>query len=93
MTVTLPKTQREGHSVERGLLVTGIVDGSPANAAGLLVGDVITTFAGTVLDDPEALVTLLRGDHIGKAVTLSVLRGVKRQDVAVTVGARPRRRD
>jgi S1-C subfamily serine protease len=92
MTVTLPKSQREGHSAERGLLVTGVVDDSPANAAGLLVGDVITAFAGTTLDDPEALVMLLRGDHVGKAVTLSVLRGVKRQDLAVTVGERPRRR-
>jgi S1-C subfamily serine protease len=93
MAVTLPKTQREGHSVERGLLVTSVVDDSPAHTAGVLVGDIITTFAGTVLDDPESLVMLLRGDRIGKAVTLSVLRGVKRQDVAVTVGERPRRRD
>ena len=36
---------------------------------------------------------VLADDRIGKAVTLSVLRGVKRPDVAVTVGERPRRRD
>jgi hypothetical protein len=36
-------------------------------------------------------VTFLRSDRAGKAVTLTVLRGVKTQDVAVTVGERPRR--
>jgi S1-C subfamily serine protease len=43
------------------------------------------------VQDPESLVTRLRGDRIGKAVTLTLLRGVKSQDVAVTVGERPRR--
>jgi S1-C subfamily serine protease len=58
----------------------------------LFVGDIILAFGGEPVDDAEALATLLRGDHIGKAVTVSVLRGVKRQDVTVTVGERPRRR-
>lgn len=92
MSIALPKHQREGHSSESGLLVTGIVEDSPASAAGLLVGDVIVGFAGTATNDPESLVTLLRGDHIGKPVTLSIVRGVKRQDVAVTIGERPKRR-
>jgi S1-C subfamily serine protease len=49
-------------------------------------------FGGEPVEEPEALVTLLRGDHVGKTVTVSVLRGVKLQDVAVTVGERPKRR-
>jgi S1-C subfamily serine protease len=89
---SIPDRQRGGQAQHHGLLVTAIVDESPADAAGLLIGDVILTFAGEPVDDPEALVTLLRADHIGKPVTLSVLRGVKRQDVTVTVGERPRRR-
>ena len=92
MPVSLPAHQREGHSTEHGLLVTAVVDQSPAAAAGVLVGDVITAFAGTPTDDPESLITLLRGDHVGKPVTLTIIRGVKRQEVAVTVGERPRRR-
>ena len=73
------------------MLVTGIVADSPADAAGLLVGDVIVSFDGQAVEEPQALVTLLRGDRVGKAVTLTVLRGVKSQEVAVTVGERPRR--
>jgi S1-C subfamily serine protease len=91
-TVGLPERQRGSHKQEYGLVVTAIVAKSPADEAGLLVGDVILGFGGEPVEEPEALVTLLRGDHVGKSVTVSVLRGVKLQDVAVTVGERPKRR-
>jgi S1-C subfamily serine protease len=90
-TVHVPERQREGRTQEYALLVTGIVASSPAEAAGLLVGDVIVSFDGEPVDEPETLVIKLRGDRVGKPVTLTVLRGVKAQDVTVTVGERPRR--
>jgi S1-C subfamily serine protease len=91
MPVALPARQRgDGH--DAGLLITSVAPESPADAAGLFVGDVIMSFRDTRVQDPETLLTLLRGDHIGHAVTLSVLRGVQRHDVAVFVGERPSRR-
>jgi S1-C subfamily serine protease len=90
--VTIPERQRAGEPAAHGLLITGITAGSPADAAGLMVGDVVTAFAGEPLDDPEALLTLLRGDRIGKPVTLTLVRGSVRQDVTVTVGERSSRR-
>src|SRR5262245_58679873 len=77
-TVAIPERQREGHSESHGLLVTAIVDEGPASGAGLLVGDIILAFGGNAVADTESLLTLLRADHVGKPVTLSVLRGVKR---------------
>jgi S1-C subfamily serine protease len=91
VTVAVPERQRGGRPEEYGLLVTGVVSESPADAAGLLVGDVIVAFEGQAVQDPEALVTRLRGDRVGKPATLTVLRGVKIQDVAIAVGERPRR--
>jgi len=88
--VSLPQRQRAGRPQEYGLLVTGLVDGSPADAAGLLIGDVIVGFEGDVVQEPEQLVMRLRGDRVGKAVALTVLRGNVAQDVAVTVGERRR---
>jgi S1-C subfamily serine protease len=88
--VALPERQRSGRSQEHGLLVSGVVAQSPAEAAGLLVGDVIVALDGHAVEEPETLVTLLRSDRVGKAVLLTVVRGVKSQDVAVTVGERPR---
>jgi serine protease Do len=90
-TVAVPERQRGGRPQEHGLLVTGLVAASPAEAAGLLVGDIIVGFDGQAVDEPETLITLLRGNRIGSAVTLTVLRGVKVQDIAITVGERPRR--
>ena len=73
------------------MLVNAVVDQSPADAAGLLVGDVIVAFDGQAIQEPEALVTLLRGDRIGKAVSLTILRGAELRDIPVTIGDRPRR--
>jgi serine protease Do len=89
-TVALPERQRGGRAQEHGLIVTGIVPGSPADTAGLLIGDIIVAFDGQAVDQPEALITALRGDRIGKPAPLTVLRGVKLQDIVVTVGERPR---
>jgi S1-C subfamily serine protease len=89
--VALPAKQR-GNGQEHGLLVTAVGHEAPADQAGLFVGDVIVSFDGEGVQDPEALVTLLRGDRIGKPVTLSLLRGVHKHDIAVVVGERPSRR-
>ena len=90
-TVALPERQRGGHSQEFGLLVTGVVHDSPAEAAGLLVGDIIVGFDGQPVQEPEALVTLLRGDRVGKTVPLTVLRGAESKDLSVAIGERPKR--
>lgn len=89
-TVRVPARQRQGRSEDHGLLVTGLVDGSPADAAGLLVGDIIVGFEGDAVQEPEQLVMRLRGDHIGRPVRLTLLRGASAHDVVVTVGERQR---
>jgi S1-C subfamily serine protease len=90
MPVRLPSRQRHG-SMEHGLLIPAIAADSPADNAGLFVGDIIVAFAGQPVGDPDVLVTLLRGDHIGKPVVLTVMRGVQRHEIAVTIGERPPR--
>lgn len=89
--VTLPRQQRGGRRQEHGLLVHAVVPESPADAASILVGDIIVAFDGRPVEEPEALVTLLRGDRAGKAVPLTVIRGVQEHEIAVTIGERPRR--
>ena len=89
--VKLPASQRGGREQSEGLLVSAVVDGGPAAAAGVLVGDVILAFDGKVVDDLEALLTLLRGDRTPREATLTVLRGGKVQEVPVTVRERDRR--
>ena len=89
MPVAIPERQRAGRSESVGLLVNQVSRQSPADAAGLLVGDVIVAFDGEPVHDGEELVTRLRGNRIGKAVPVTVLRGASAVDVSVTVGERP----
>jgi S1-C subfamily serine protease len=93
MPVVIPERQRGGRSQSAGLLVTHVSQPSPADAAGLLVGDVIVGFDGEAVEDGEALVTRLRGDRVGKAVPLTVIRGTATTDVTVTIGERPSRQE
>ena len=89
--VALPVRQRGGRTQDYGVLITGIVQDSPADSAGLLVGDVIVAFDGQTVQEPDTLVTLLRGDRVGKSVSLTVLRGGDIREFAVTIGERPKR--
>jgi S1-C subfamily serine protease len=73
---------------ETALLVVGVKDGTPADAAGLLVGDVLLALDGNALTSPEELFDLLVGDRVGRTVTMRVLRGGSPVEVQVTVGER-----
>lgn len=89
LSVTLPARQR-ANGRAGGLLVTGVADDTPAATAGVLVGDVIVAFDGVAVAEPDDLLTLLRGDRIGRPVPISVVRGGDATDVTVTVGERRR---
>ena len=86
--VRLPARQRAGGSFEHGLLVLGVAPDSPADAAGLLVGDVLVGFDGHDVDDPETLLSLLTADRVGRQVPLALVRGGAPQQVTVAVGER-----
>ena len=86
--VRLPDNQLADGRVE-ALLVVGVTSGSPAAAAGVLVGDVIVALDGQAVQSPEDLLDLLLGDRVGRQVTLRVLRAGKATELRVTVGERP----
>ena len=89
MPVAVPERQRAGRSEAHGLLISQISKQSPADAAGLLVGDIIVAFDRQAVHDAEELMTRLRGDRVGKPVPVTVLRGASAVDVSVTIGERP----
>ncbi len=86
--VQLPDHQRSGDRTT-ALLVVGVTSGSPAAAAGILVGDVLTDFDGDAVESPEDLLDRLIGDRVGRQVTVRVLRGGVVKELPVTVGERP----
>ena len=91
MAVPLPERQRGGRAQPSALLIIQVAGDSPAETGGLLVGDLIVGFDGEVVQEPEDLLAKLRGDRLGKAVPITVIRGLQAHDVSVTIGERPRR--
>ena len=72
-----------------GLLLVSVERKSPAEAAGLIVGDILVGIAGQPVPDHDALFAHLTGDVVGKSVPMEVLRGGKPQTCMVEVGVRP----
>jgi S1-C subfamily serine protease len=86
--VRLTGRQRTGNERDQALLVVGVTEGSPAEAAGLFVGDVVLEFDQHPVETPEDLLDLLVGDQVGKNVPLRVLRGNGAVELTVRVGER-----
>ena len=66
---------------------TGIHAGSPAAAAGLQAGDVITKFDGKTINGPDELIVAVRAKNVGDRVTLTYIRGGKTYTTSVTLAA------
>jgi S1-C subfamily serine protease len=91
--VELPEALRERLSLAQrtALIVVNVGPGSPAAAAGIIIGDVIVAIAGHVIAEPADLLGVLRPDRVGSVVTISVLRGGEPRELQVTIGERPSR--
>lgn len=79
----------QGLSSNRGLIVVSVESGGPAEAAGILVGDVLLAVEGQAVTDTDSVQRMLDPDQIGKSITARVLRGGVPTDVVLTVGERP----
>ena len=80
--------QKGAAGVDRALLVVDVKPGTPADEAGLLVGDLLLSVDGHILSSPDELFDLLVGDRVGKSVGARVLRGGIVTDLAVTAAER-----
>jgi S1-C subfamily serine protease len=87
--VRLPVAQQSDPARTEALLVVNVTDGSPAAAAGVLVGDIVVAFDGQPVDSAEDLLNLLIGERVGRDVALELLRGGTATTITVRVGERP----
>jgi 2-alkenal reductase len=86
---------------ERGVLVMNVVEGSPAEQAGLkgagvgmgqgrfINADVIVAVNGAPVATMEELVSEIQRAQVGDTLNLTVFRGGEREEVPVTLAARP----
>lgn len=78
-------------SASNGAEVYRVVDGGPAERAGLRVRDVITSIDGRSIDDPADVVEAISRGKPGDEVEVEFERGGRDQAVTVTLGTRPAR--
>ncbi|GHO85946.1 S1C family serine protease [Dictyobacter formicarum] len=86
--VHLPEAQRAGRAQDHGLLIVNVEEKSPAQQAGLLIGDILVSLDGHAVTDTEDLQLLLTGERVGKALPVEVIRGDAVQTLSVTPGQR-----
>ena len=93
--------QQIGLPADYGVLIERVLPGGAAEKAGLhggtqrayegnmqimLGGDLIISFDGQEIADPQDLSNAMNAKHAGDTVTLTVFRGRKKMDVHVTLG-------
>jgi S1-C subfamily serine protease len=79
----------QSSGIGRGILVASIDPDGPAARAGLLVGDVVTTWNAKPVDRVREVMRLLGSDSIGNTVDLGLLRGGAPTTLKVVIGERP----
>ena len=104
VSITPPLAEELDLTVDQGVLVQAVVQGGPADKAGLKGGSRQTSFEGTLMttdgdiivaiDDAavqemDDLIVYLAEKSVGQRVTLTVLRDGRRQRIQVTLGERP----
>jgi S1-C subfamily serine protease len=86
--VRLPTAVAQQASQETGLLLVSVNPGSPADKAGLLLGDTIIHLDDHSVRSMDDLLLLLSGDRVGATVPVSIVRGGQVVELTVVIGER-----
>jgi S1-C subfamily serine protease len=91
-TVRLPEALR--NSLQRkektGAIILEVQPGSPADKAGMVIGDILVSLAGQSIARFEDVQSHLQPENIGKALTAKIVRGGAAEEMSIAVAERPR---
>lgn len=80
--------QKAGSAQESALLVVTVEGDSPAEKAGMFIGDLIVAINGQAVTGVDGLRSALAAAAPGQALTLKALRGGEPTEITVTIGER-----
>jgi S1-C subfamily serine protease len=81
--------QAYGLPVDYGVVVRGVVPGSPAEKARIQPGDIIVAIDGERVTSWNDFVRIIMNRRVGETVQISIVRGSQRLTVRVTLAERP----
>jgi S1-C subfamily serine protease len=76
-------------AAKTAVIVLSIAPGSPAETAGLMIGDVVVALDGSPVTAIEDIQAVLGADRIGSTLPATVVRGGRIENVSITVGEWP----
>jgi serine protease DegQ len=78
-----------GLDQKSGAIVAGVLQGGPADKAGIKPGDILVSINDDTITDTTRLLNVVAQIKPGTAVKVHVMRKNKELDVNVTIGKRP----
>ena len=81
--------QKVGSTQQAALLIITVEPGSPAEQAGLLMGDLLVSLGSQPTTDGATLRAQLGAARLGQSIAAQILRGGEPRDITITVAERP----
>jgi serine protease Do len=88
--LTLESADELGLTPVRGVLVSSVLEGQPADKAGIRSRDVILSVNETRVDRTNEVLRLIRGIEAGSQANLTIFRKGETFDLPVKLGTKPR---
>ncbi len=91
--VQLPETLRRSLNITQGtgVMVVSVEPEAPADQAGILIGDILLSLAGSPVQEVSDVHAALDPERIGQVIVAGLIRGGERIERSITVGERPAR--
>jgi serine protease DegQ len=77
-------------STSKGVLITQIERGSPADKAGVKLGDVLVAVNGKAVADTTTMLNLIASLRPGEHARVRLARNQEETELTITIGRRPR---
>ena len=78
--------ENQSYGLPQGAAVKTVVEGSPAEEAGLQLNDIVTHVNGEAISGSSALVALVKECQVGDELVFTVFRQGQTLEITVTVG-------